>query len=663
MPKRKYTKKSDYWSKFTNAQESKDKLIKESFSVNNDGDWEPEMCGESFFVSDAAVRASSFSSSSTSRRRNNIHGAAKSARFQNISNGLLPYDHSADGVDVRDSIELCQKAYCNVSVFRNAIDIMAEFANSSLHLEGGSKKSRDFVSKWFDHVKMWNLKDQYFREYYRSGNIFLFKVEGKFKVDDFVKLSQSFKSIKPGKIPLKYILLNPYDIVMSRSTSYKDGDYKKLLSEYEIERLKNPKNEYDKLVYDSLPPEAKKLIKSGSWGKNGVSIPLDPAKLRYSFYKKQDYEPFAVPFGYSVLDDINFKLELKKIDQAICRTIENVILLITMGAPPDKGGINPNNIKAMQALFQNESIGRALVADYTTKAEFVIPDVNKVIGPEKYKVINDDIKEGLQNIIVGDERYSNTQVKAKIFLERLKEARNAFINDFLMPEIKDLCASMGFKSCPVARFEEIDIKDEVQFQRVVTRLMELGVLPPKEGIKAINTGIFPADQELDSAQKQFVEERQKGFYNPLVGGVPMIDEVNSEEVSDPGKKITPNIPEEVGRPPASSDASVKNYNQKDIQESIYKIEDFRKECLTLARKQLKKKRLSKAQKEAIMTLSESIVLSKPREQWAESAKSCLSDFSRISDLPVMPEILDLSAEHSLETYPAAVLFHSTSISH
>ena len=75
-----------------------------------------------------------------------------------------------------------------------------------------------------------------------------------------------------------------------------------------------------------------------------------------------------------------------------------------MGAEPDKGGVNPNNLKAMQELFKNESVGRALIADYTTKAQFVIPDLNKVLGSEKYKIVNEDIKEGLQNIIVGSEK-------------------------------------------------------------------------------------------------------------------------------------------------------------------------------------------------------------------------------------------------------------------
>ena len=79
--------------------------------------------------------------------------------------------------------------------------------------------------------------------------------------------------------------------------------------------------------------------------------------------------------GYPVLEDINFKYEMKKMDMAIARTMQHAILLVTMGEEPEKGGINQENLKKMQALFQNESIGRVLIADYTTKAEFVIPQI------------------------------------------------------------------------------------------------------------------------------------------------------------------------------------------------------------------------------------------------------------------------------------------------
>ena len=42
-----------------------------------------------------------------------------------------------------------------------------------------------------------------------------------------------------------------------------------------------------------------------------------------------------------------------------------------------------------------------------------------------------------------------------------------------MPQVKTVCRAMGFRKYPTVRFEEVDIKDEVQFQRVITRLLRL----------------------------------------------------------------------------------------------------------------------------------------------------------------------------------------------
>ena len=193
-----------------------------------------------------------------------------------------------------------------------------------------------------------------------------------------------------------------------------------------------------------------------------------------------------------------------------------------------------------------KSVGRVLVSDYTTKADFVIPDLNKVLGPEKYKVLNEDIKQGLQNIIVGEEKYSSTEVKAEIFLDRLKEARNAFINDFLQPEIKRIAKTLGMKRYPIAKFRDIDIRDKTQLMRVTTRLMELGVITPQQGMDMFHTGEFPKSEEIATSQQEFISQRKDGYYNPIVGGVPTISPPAPKTPKGSGPiNSTPKVP---GRP-------------------------------------------------------------------------------------------------------------------
>jgi hypothetical protein len=660
MP-RKYVKKSEYWKKFETTDGANSSI--DQPKINSD--IKPASAGDSYYTEAAYSRnvGQIDASDSTRTRRNYVATNKKGAKYKNIEECPLSYSNEKSYISPRSSILLCQKAYANIAIFRNAIDVMSEFSNSDIYLEGGSEKSKAFIQKWMDKIEIWKFKDQYFREYYRSGNVFIYKLNAKFTTEDLVKLNKVYASddfsIASKNIPIKYIFLNPYDFVADRVLSFnaQDGVYKKLLSEYDIQKLRNPQTDYDQEVFDSLPQDAKEAITGNRFNQEGVLVPLDASKLLFSFYKKQDYEPFATPFGFPVLDDINWKMELKKVDQAITRTIENVILLVTMGNTPDKGGINPNNLKAMQDLFQNESIGRALIADYTTKAEFIIPDLNKVLGADKYEIVNEDIKEGLQNIIVGKENYSSTQVKAQIFLERLKEARNTFLNDILQPQIKEVCKAMGFKNYPRAKFVEIDIKDEVQMHRVTSRLIEMGIITPEQGMTALKQGVYPDPSDLKPAQEKFVEQREKGFYTPLSVAQPILPE--GEEL---GSQTS--VPSETGRPAGTKTktnnliAHEDSYSRADIQSVIYAIEDLDKHMESELKKAYNKKRLSKEHKSMIESLSESIVMSADMESWKSTASECIKDFNNIEDLTIMPEVLDIGEEHKIVSYPAAILYHS-----
>ena len=652
MAKRKYTKRSEYWTQFN---------PKDHPSAASEVDVSPELLGEPFYTSDA-----SYGETSKARRQSPSQSGFKGSRtnrsafrnlkdrFSSIRVGMLPYEYASDGVSCRDAIELCQKAYANVAVFRNAIDIMSEFTNTDIYLKGGTRKSRDFFYEWFKKINVINLKDQYFREYYRSGNIFLYRIDGKFKTQDYARLINQVGAINTttNQIPLRYILLNPYDVIARRSTSFTySGAYQKVLSDYEIARLANPQTEEDLAIFQGLDLETQEAIQKGSYSKEGIYLDLDPKKLSYSFYKKQDYEPFAIPFGFPVLEDINAKLELKKMDQSITRTVENVILLITMGADPEKGGVNPNNMAAMQNLFKNESVGRVLVSDYTTKAEFIIPELNLVLGPEKYQILNDDIKQGLQNIVVGEEKFNSTQVKAQIFIDRLQESRYGFLNDFLNKEIKRIAKDLGFRSWPEAKMKDIDMRDEVQLMRASTRLMELGIITPKQGMEMFHNGSFPEPDELNDAQKDFLEEREQGYYNPIVGGVPVIAPAGGGE-SGPRK--------EAGRPEGTTDIPLvnANYSRATIQQTIYAIDNLIHEAKAQLVKKLKVKELTSDQEDMASHLCESIVCSQPKEYWGETLESCVKDFNEIENLETLSEILDISVEHTLETYPSAILYHS-----
>lgn len=620
----------------------------------------------------ASYSKQSIATQATRTRRNKSGTIERTDRFENINDGLVPFKYTTSGsyntsnLDIRDAVMLCQKAYYNFAVFRNTIDLMTEFSVSDIYFQGGSKKSREFFTSFFKKISLNSLQDRFFREYYRSGNVFVYRFDAKITPADFTKISQTFGAesyITDGlkiTIPSRYAILNPADIQLGGNISFVSGKYYKLLTDYELERLRDPRTEEDEEVLNNLDPDVVKHIKNE---KNAsVVMPLDTDKITAVFYKKQDYEPFAVPMGYPVLDDINWKAEMKKMDMAITRTTQQVVLLVTMGTEPDKGGVNQKNLEAMRSLFENESVGRVLIADYTTKADFVVPDIANILDPKKYEVVNRDIQLGLNNILVsGDEKFANAQIKTQVFVERLKQGREMFINEFLLPEIKRMSKTLGFKNFPTPKFEDIDLKDTGIYSKIYTRLMELGVLTPEEGIQAINTGRLPTEEESKESQEGYRELRDKGFYEPVLGGPFTNKGGNEGKPSDSNETQT-------GRPEGTSGIPQETKNVSPIgastQFSLSKVRDnlilaqnLVPEVENQLRKFHKKRKLSQQQKEVASEIASIIIANEDPSCWKDNVSKYITN-PIDSNEGRIKEIREIAYEHQVDDYLASILYNS-----
>jgi hypothetical protein len=510
MP-RPYNKKAPYWNERKNiskipAPEPQKREQMPTFAY--------EMGGGDHYTSVAACGGGS----PTSTRDGSTGSIIPANRFANINAGGLPWEVSAGQMSVSNAILTCQRAYANVGVFRNAIESSTEFSTSTIHFKTANSTVKGFFDEWSNRIKLLDLENQFFREYYRSGNVFLYRFNGRIEESKYGQMKRIMGAKSPV-IPIRYVVLNPAQVYLNSGISY-NNNYVKMLSKYEVEQLKNPQTPEDKQVFNSLPEAVKKTLKSGGSYAN-IFIPLDPNRLRFAFYKKQSYEPLAIPMGYPILNDIDWKLELKKMDMSLSKTIEQVILLITTGEKVDQygGGVNPENLKNLQTIFRNQTIGRVLVADHTTRGEWLIPDLGSLLGPEKYIQVEKDIREGLQSIMGGaDEKFANAAMKAKIFIERLKEGQKLFLENFLIPEIKTICEAMNFKNVPEVEFEQIDLGDSTQRERIYLRLAELGILSPDEVFTALETGVLPEQESNEINQGSYKKLRDKGYYLPLLGG-------------------------------------------------------------------------------------------------------------------------------------------------
>ena len=151
-------------------------------------------------VSEASESLASSSTTTTTPTRRNASGSiTRTDRYKNISDGLIPYKFTPgtgasnrSNIDVRDAVILCQKAYYNFAAFRNVIDLMTEFSISDVYFKGGTKKSREFFSAFFRKLNILGFQDRFFREYYRSGNVFIYRFDGKIQPEDMNKITQMY---------------------------------------------------------------------------------------------------------------------------------------------------------------------------------------------------------------------------------------------------------------------------------------------------------------------------------------------------------------------------------------------------------------------------------------------------------------------------------------
>ena len=598
-------------------------------------------------------------SSDTKVRRNIAADITRTDRYKNIDDGIIPFRYSTgitnnSNMNIRDAVILCQKAYYNFAIFRNTIDLMTEFSCNNIYFKDGSQKSREFFSAWLKKINVFDLLDQFFREYYRSGNVFIYRFDTKIQPEDVGKITQTFGlSSKAAGImlPARYNIINPADVQIGGSINFSVGRYYKILSDYELERLKAPKTDEDYEVLRSLPEETQKLITKTRVGI--LTLPLDRQRLSAVFYKKQDYEPFAVPMGFPVLDDINWKAEMKKMDMAITRTMQQSILLVTMGTDPDKGGVNQKNLEAMQGLFTNQSVGRVLIADYTTKAQFVIPDIGNLIGPEKYEVVDRDIQIGLNNILIGSEKFANQTIKVQVFIERLKQARESFINNFLYPEIRRISKELGFKNYPTPHFEDIDLKDDIQYSRIYTRLMELGILTPEEGVAAIETGKLPTTEDSITSQEKFRELKDQGFYQPLIGGAKPGGEAGRPSGSSGIPQSTKNI-KPIGQ---GKQSKATFFDVEKIKNNFVLASKLQEKVEASLREKHSLRKLSKQQKDVAFEITKIIASNENPEVWDNVVGEYVSN-PKDKNLNLINDIQDIAIEHGLDSYIASILYHS-----
>jgi hypothetical protein len=568
---------------------------------------------------------------------------SETSQYFHILNSANPFSYDRCGIGAHESIELCQKAFYSFPSFRNPILMQSYLSNTPIHFTGKDKKVIKFFEEWAQKVNIWDIANQFFLEWFRSGNVLVYRFDGEIKLAEIKKLATAGEKeavAKARKIPLKYIIINPVDVRGIGSSVFSGQEYGKVLNPYEVEMLKNGISQHDKDIYDGLDEQSKKAITTGQQ----PVIRLEMERLRLAFNAKQSYEPMAVPPYFGVLKSINFKQILRSSEEKVAASADYCILLITAGDEKREGKKNRQLLEGMANLFSAQSVGRVLFADYSAKAQFVIPKLNEIFGNEKYVNVDKEILNGMNDIMGSDENFATGQTKTKIYLELLSQARESFIQYFLYPEMKHISEEMGFKETPTPRFEEVTLESLNESKKLYNRLYELGALTPKELFNAYETNQLPVEEESLENQKAFKTQKKEKIYEPLIG--------NKAEVGRPTGTTAPKSKNTISPQGKASLAKIKE-NMPKMQELANLVSSVYKEKNSIAR-------LSQNHKKLVDSMWERIMSVETVDNWGKEvvSKYIENPLSLTCGGAQFDQICELMEEHELDLIAATILFHS-----
>jgi hypothetical protein len=369
----------------------------------------------------------------------------------------------------------CAKAYDNVGLIKQVIDLMGDFASQGIRISHTSKPIERFYRRWWQKVNGSERSERFLNYLYRLGNVVVYKSNGKITKKQQGNMSKA----AVRTIPFRYDFLNPMLVEV-------DGDYADIFGagfvNYKVKISQKTKDSIKKSskkkeILENLTPEAKKALLSGKdW------MPLDSERVHVAHYKKDDWNPWASPMIHAILDDINMMEKMKLADMsALDGAISNIRLWVLGDLEhkilPTKAAIT----KLRDVLASNVGGG---TMDLVWGPELTFKESNsqvyKFLGNEKYGPVLNAIYGGLgvPQTMTGSSSgggFTNNFLSLKTLIEKLEYGRDILVN-FWRQEFEDIAKAMGFPSPAELRFDNMILSDEAAEKNLWIQLSDRHII-------------------------------------------------------------------------------------------------------------------------------------------------------------------------------------------
>lgn len=395
---------------------------------------------------------------------------------------------------IKDIIRACSDCYYRFPLAYYVINLMSTFPKQGIRIVHPNKKVQNFYRKWWKTVRGSERSERFLNHLHRLGNVISKRSTAKLKAGSVKKymsvmgadLTDS-ESPKPEKreLPRRYTFLNPctVEVLGGEELSPFIGKFRYGIivpdSIKKILRKKNKTKEEQELIADFPSDILEEIVTSKS---KYISLPAN--KIQVFHYKKDDWQTWAYPVLYPVLNTIYLLEKMQLCDKAALDGAISNIRVWTMGdidkeLVPTEAAIN----KLASLLTNNVGGGIVdLIWSSDLKLQESNSQVHEFLGKEKYEGPWSQLYAGIglpQTLTGGGGGQTNNYVSIKTFVQLLEYSRDLLV-EFWENEFKEVRAAMrgipGFEQLPRLAFDHTNLSDETAQKALILQLLDRGII-------------------------------------------------------------------------------------------------------------------------------------------------------------------------------------------
>ena len=370
-------------------------------------------------------------------------------------------------------IRAANSAYQRVGLIRNIIDLMGDFACQGIRLTHPNKRIEKFYTNWFKRIKGKERSERFLNNLYRTGNVVIRKQTAKINSRSQKQLFKTFADpetqiehlkVARKEIPWNYIFLDPstVSVIGGELSAFIGAPRYAIKIPSTLKKIiTSPRSDVQKELIKQLPKEIIEAAKSGK------AYPLPEDKTLVFNYKKDDWQSWAHPMIYAILDDVFLLEKLKLADVAALDGAISNIRIFKLGNLEHKIAPTPAAASKLADILENHVGGGTTDLVWGPDIELLESRtaVHQFLGQEKYVPTLNAIYAGLgipptltglSNVGGG---FTNNFMSLKTLVERLEYGRNVLVS-FWEHEILEIQKSMGFRFPAHVEFDKMTLANE-----------------------------------------------------------------------------------------------------------------------------------------------------------------------------------------------------------